>query len=156
MLKLHVHQLASTLAVLFLVGCGPGSQSPGKQSGDRISTSELNALARPLVLDCLKDFFSQNTSTDVIYIETSDYVPSDLQQVGDREAVVLSREELAARYEGADRPPRMVRVDVRQSELDPADRFHIEICGPGIMVVYDYRIERGVAVLVEKSALMGE
>lgn len=163
-----MNQLASILAVLSFVGCDSVGQPPGDQSQDPwIPASDMNGITTPLVLDCLNDFFSEFSSTDVIYVDASGFVPGDLQQVGSRQAVVISREELIRRCEGATIAPMMATIDVYESETDPPNHIHIAVTYGAVPVAdatwpvfgttdYEYRFEERCAVLVEKDVAMGE
>jgi hypothetical protein len=129
-----------SVAVVCFLSSGSCWQ-PGPSNGIRVATAEK--IKKATVLKCLNEVYSGVWFEDIIYIETSQYVPVELKRVGRYDSEVVSEEELIQKHTGKSRAPSLTRVRIYHSEKDPPSDFRVEICRSAVRVPGANRIPYG-------------
>lgn len=151
-------------AIILFPGCGPAVQAPVIHTDDSPGlVSTTHEIKKPLVVDCLNDFFTGRFSHGEIYIQASEFVPSDLTQAGEYKVTVISDEKLIQTFAGSKVAPIRATINLYEHEPDPPDHFHIAINYTALDIDgatniplghgadYEYRFEGDSAVLVDKN-----
>lgn len=127
------------VALFVALGCQRTAPVSTVTSTTVVTAEDKKAAA----LKCLNVYFSEPGFELPIFIETSPYLPDNLDKVGIHPCEIISKEELAKRYSGKDYGPLLTSVHVYSSEKARLTQLRVRVASSGISIPGAKGIARG-------------